>query len=599
MRFETMLMQEKISDNLRCVSHAFWVYFTLYLSLWSWSGGLWAVSPSPEELLSESRRGRVEMIKAVSDFTAIVPTIPTKEELFPYLVILDDLSLLETDYGLESMGQSVVKILGFAVTNASTKWLRLDSDKVEYVEAFMKYADNNVRNNFAEQQDQYLINDPPLEVTLNWIDKSAWAIALANAVRADFFVVLSFEDFQASVVKRAFRDISRLTDENIELIISKVSAIAALNEVDAYMNSLAAQADSVPKVLRSLRFACIFDKSIKSNPRSSVTLQNAAANSINDALQRLINLRGAVPEDEINKAIQILPPPVVANISNLLVSLSDRLVYRDQVDFLLNLARGLSARLGDLGMGQQQVAIDAFASRLQIMKRVYFKNFEGTYGVRFDKLGGGTLTILHTGGGRIAATMSFRDRRSGLEVPYSLFYFEYDGNRALFQSTRFPFDNTEGQLPADNIADLYFQLEENSNCIFGSFGAPMGQDLFRACKEELVTSFDREVPGQPLADVTSLWSGTCAGHDIQLRISQVGRRVVGNWMDRDAWIAVPFAYGVINPMARSVTLTSGQLDVGRFAQARVLFSSEQQIEVEYILAGRGVACHTVFNRLAI
>jgi hypothetical protein len=52
-------------------------------------------------------------------------------------------------------------------------------------------------------------------------------------------------------------------------------------------------------------------------------------------------------------------------------------------------------------------------------------------------------------------------------------------------------------------------------------------------------------------------------------------------------------------MARSVTLTSGQLDVGRFAQARVLFSSEQQIEVEYILAGRGVACHTVFNRLAI
>lgn len=233
------------------------------------------------------------------------------------------------------------------------------------------------------------------------------------------------------------------------------------------------------------------------------------------------------------------------------------------------------------------------------MKRVYFKNFEGTYGVKFDKLGGGTLTILHTGGGRIAATMSFRDLRTGLEVPYSLFYFEYDSDRALFQSTRYPFDNTEGQLPGDNIADLYFQLEDNSNCIFGSFGAPMGQDLFRACKEEVVSSFDRELPGPPVRDITSLWSGTCGGHDIQLRISQVGRRIVGNWMDRDAWLAVPFAYGVVNPLAHSVTLTSGQLDVGRFAQARVLFLSESQVEVEYILAGRGIACHTVFNRLAI
>jgi hypothetical protein len=249
-------------------------------------------------------------------------------------------------------------------------------------------------------------------------------------------------------------------------------------------------------------------------------------------------------------------------------------------------------------MGQQQVAIDAFASRLQIMKRVYYKNFEGTYGVKFDKLGGGTLTILHTGGGRIAATMSFRDFRTGLEVPYSLFYFEYDADRGLFQSTRYPFDNTEGQLPGDNISDLYFQLEENSNCMFGSFGAPMGQDLFRACREELVATFDREIPGSPLGDVTSLWNGSCGGHEIQLRISQVGRRVVGNWMDRDAWLSVPFAYGVMNSTAHSLILTSGQLDVGRFAQARVLFLSEKQVEVEYILAGRGVTCHTLFNRMS-
>lgn len=572
---------------------AFIVSFVLMFA-----GDGWAISPSPEELVTESSRGRLEMIKAVSDLTAKIPSVPTKDELFPYLLILDELSALETSYGLESMGQSVVKIFGFAVTNASTKWMRIDTDRSDYIEAFMRYADNNVRNNLAEQQDQYLINDPPLSVTLNWIEKSAWAISLANAARADFFVVLSFEDFQATVVKRAFKDISNLSDENIELIISKVSAIAALNEVDAYMHSIAAAADTVPKVLRSLRFACIFDKSIKANPRAPVSLQNAAASSINDALQRLINLRGAVPESEVKDAVQILPPAVVANIANLLVSLSDRLVYRDQVDFLLNLAKSLSARLGEFGMGQQQVAIDAFASRLQIMKRVYFKNFEGTYGVKFDKLGGGTLTILHTGGGRLAATMAFRDFRTGLEVPYSLFYFEFDADRKLFQSTRYPFDNTEGQLPGDNISDLYFQLEENSNCIFGSFGAPMGQDLFRACREEVVTTFDREIEGPPLGDVSSLWTGTCAGHEIQLRISQVGRRLVGNWMDRDAWLAVPFAYGVINPYAHSVTLTSGQLDVGRFAQARVLFLSERQVEVEYILAGRGVACHTLFSRMS-
>jgi hypothetical protein len=68
-------------------------------------------------------------------------------------------------------------------------------------------------------------------------------------------------------------------------------------------------------------------------------------------------------------------------------------------------------------------------------------------------------------------------------------------------------------------------------------------------------------------------------------------------MDRDAWIGVPFAYGVVNPLAHSVILTSGELEIGRFAQARVLFLSEQQLEVEYILGGRGVACHSVFSRI--
>lgn len=568
------------------------------IAAWLWSTLLFAISPSPEELIQESSRGRLEMIKAVSDLSSRIPTIPTKEELFPYLLILDELSALEVEYELESMGQSVVKIFGYAVTNAATKWLRLDSDRTEYIEAFMRYADNNVRNNLAEQQDQYLINNPPLDVTINWIDKSAWAISLANAVQADFFVVLAFEDFQATVVKRAFKDISNFSDENIELIISKVSAIAALNEVNAYMHSIAADADSVPKVLRSLRFACIFDKSIKSNPRAPVSLQNASASSINDALQRLINLRGAVPEAEVNAAVQILPPPVVVNISNLLVTLSDRLVYRDQVDFLLNLAHSLSARLGEFGMGQQQIAIDAFASRLQIIKRVYFRNFEGTYGVTFDRLGVGTLTILHTGGGRIAATMAFRDFATGTEVPYSLFYFEFDPDNNTFQSTRHPYSNAEEQLPGDNISDLFFRLEEDSNCIFGTFGAPMGQDAFRACKEEEVTTFDREISGPPLEDVTSLWSGICAGHDIQFRISQVGRRIVGNWMDQNAWAAVPFAYGVVNSVAHSITLTSGQLNIGRFAQARVLFLPENQLEVEYILAGRGITCRSIFRRIS-
>ena len=583
--------------NVSCL-HRFDLFRLVFL-IWGFvlSTSALALSPSPEELLAEARKGRVEFIKVVSDVSGKVSTIPKKEELFPYLLTLDELSQMETSYGLESLGQSVVKILGFAITNASTKWLRLDTDRADYIELFMKYADNNVRSNLAQQQDAYLVYDYPLQDFISLIEKTTRVIQLATTYKADFFVILSFEDFQANVVKRTFANISNLTDDQIELVISKVTAIAALSEIDAYLHSIASAADTVEKVLRSVRFACIFDRSVKQNPRAPMTLKNAAANSINDALQRLVNLRGVLPDKEIQAAVQVLPAPVLANVVSLIINLSDRLVYRDQLEFLLSLARALSKRLGEFGMRQQQIAIDAFTSRMQILLRIYFNQFEGTYGVKFAHLGGGNLTILHTGGGRIAATLSYHDLSSGLEVPLSVFYFEYDETRNLFQSTQYPFDSTEAQIPGDVNLVLYFKLEENSNCLTGEFGAPMAQDSFRACREQTVTSFDKQVEGAPLNDFTSLWEGQCNGHRIKLRISQVGPRIVGNWMDQDAWIAVPLNFGISNPQAHSVLLTSGQLDVGSFAQARVKVQSDTNLEVEYIMAGRGVQCHTNFRRI--
>lgn len=558
---------------------------------------LFAADTSPEGLLDEARKGRVELIKVVSDVTAIVPTIPRKEELFQYFLALDDLSLLEKNYGLESLGQSPVSLLGFALANAATKWIRIDRDQPEYIELFMKYADNIARSNLAGQQSAYLVNDMPVSDVVLLIEKSAWVIQLATVYKSDFYVIVAFEDFQGLVVRRFFVNVATLPDEQIELVISKVTAISALNEVDAFMHVLAANADTAQKVLRALRFACIFDRSVKQNPRSSLALQNAAAGAINDAVQRLINLRGAVPAGEIQAAIQILSPAVVVNVSSLIVTLSDRLVYREQIDFLLALAKALSLRLAELGMGQQQISIDAFVSRLQIMQRVSFKSFEGSYDVKFKRSGNGILTILHTGGGRLAATMSFINYFHGIEMPFSLFYFEYDQATKVFQSTRFPFDNTEGQLPSDMESDMYFSIEEDTGCLVGKFGAPMTQDYFRACLREKVVSFDEEMPGEIVKDYTSLWKGRCGRNSIVLRIAQVGRRLVANWMDNDTWNGVPLNYGIANPLAHSAILTSGPLEVGRFVQVRVRFEADGRLEVEYILAGRGIACHTYFYRL--
>ena len=177
--------------NVSCL-HRFDLFRLVFL-IWGFvlSTSALALSPSPEELLAEARKGRVEFIKVVSDVSGKVSTIPKKEELFPYLLTLDELSQMETSYGLESLGQSVVKILGFAITNASTKWLRLDTDRADYIELFMKYADNNVRSNLAQQQDTYLVYDYPLQDFISLIEKTTRVIQLATTYKADFFVILS------------------------------------------------------------------------------------------------------------------------------------------------------------------------------------------------------------------------------------------------------------------------------------------------------------------------------------------------------------------------------------------------------------------------
>ncbi len=552
---------------------------------------------TPSELLIEAQKGRVEYVRAVSDITGNAATLADRETTLGYLLVLDQLAEIEGGYDLGSMGASPIKALGFALTSAATKWMRIDIDPTSEIGLYLRYASNGSRNSMADiqlhQLDRVL---DPAEYLL-WMERATFCVETTRALGSEIFVVQAFEDLQAAAVKKALLSPLGNQESFIEKVLINSTSLSSLTEIAEFLRRNSVSATSVEVVLRNLKMARIFDRNVKANPSASMTLQGIPGRVIAESLGRLIDLHGAVAKTELQASVDAMDAQSVTSIAGLIIGLSDLLIHKDQVDLLSDLAMILSTKCAELGIGQQQLALETLAAKLAMARTFRDYAFEGSYDVIFSNGKKGIITLLNAGLGLvIAGITTMYGVHDDLEMNYSNFYFKYNEETKRFESFGNPSDSIEFQIRSDINTDLFFRLMPG-NCIAGTFGYPTGQPAFSGCRRETYPVFDKAVGTADPSTFTSLWRGICANHVTELRISQVGRRLQGNWKDLPSWSSYALNFGVIDLNAHSAIMTSGETDAGRFAQARVRFVTKDELEVAFILGGRGLHCHEYFRRV--
>ncbi|NBV50505.1 hypothetical protein EBR78_04695, partial [bacterium] len=71
---------------------------------------------SPQALLEKAKIGRPEFLVVVQDIERFAPTFPAKEQLFPYIQILNELEKIAVSHGVDEISNQVVKKLGWVLT---------------------------------------------------------------------------------------------------------------------------------------------------------------------------------------------------------------------------------------------------------------------------------------------------------------------------------------------------------------------------------------------------------------------------------------------------------------------------------------------------
>lgn len=203
-----------------------------------------AADPSPREALARAGAGRAEFLRAVADVARFAPRLPSKERLYPYMLMLDDLERAGRAYELASLGVDPVKELGAELTRQAGQWLRLDRDSPELLDAFFKWSDNDARVAAAGDSAMLAAAAKSPEELLAWSRGASAALERLKAPRADVPARQAFGDLQGVIVREILARRRELPAARLAEAVDGVSTTQGLSEVLTFLDLETASAPS-------------------------------------------------------------------------------------------------------------------------------------------------------------------------------------------------------------------------------------------------------------------------------------------------------------------------------------------------------------------
>jgi len=192
--------------------------------------------PAPDEVIARAALSRVEFLRAISEVARFAPRLPSKERLYPYVLLLDDLEKTGRAHDVESLAVNPVKDLGAALTRDAGKWLRLDSDDSKYLDAFFKWSNNDTRVTAAGESAILAAASIRPEELLAWNQGALGAIARLKSARTDAPALQAFGDLQGVIAREIIARRTEFTRERLLEAVDGTTTPQGLAELLAFLD---------------------------------------------------------------------------------------------------------------------------------------------------------------------------------------------------------------------------------------------------------------------------------------------------------------------------------------------------------------------------
>lgn len=195
-----------------------------------------AAQPTPREILAQAARGRVDFMRAVSEAERFAPRQPSKEKLYPFVLLLDELEREGRRHDVASLAVDPVKDLGIVLTREASKWLRLDADGEKFLDAFFKWSNNDTRVAAARESALLAAASVRAEELLAWNQGALGALARLKTGRTDAPAIRAFGELQGLVTRELISRRAELPRERLLEAVEATTTPQGLDEVLAFLD---------------------------------------------------------------------------------------------------------------------------------------------------------------------------------------------------------------------------------------------------------------------------------------------------------------------------------------------------------------------------
>lgn len=524
----------------------------------------------------------MSFLRAVAGVDRFAGRLPSKERMFPYVEILDELARIGKGYDFETMGVDPVKDLGASLTNDAAKWVRLDADPPSFLETFLTWATNDTRTTVAGDSALYVAEAATPERLLAWNRGTLAALACLKLLKVDRAVIEAFEELQGVAVREILTRRREFAPALLAQAIKDTRSTPGIEELLALLDQETASAAEPADRARLLEWAVRLSENGRGlGPAAPLRLSAGAGAVVLEALGRALS-RGDAPDPTlVAGAWTALTPSQRNELLGLLVDLyADRPIPRAQIDFLWPLSERIADDL-PADVSERRREFRKLSLRLAALRFAGDRVLEGSYRVRVDGEER-TLVIAELGGGDYA--LDFGSPAPGRDVAAWNVAFRWRGGR--FHADRSETDGVH-PLPADRWPQLLIDPSRDDNPVAGALFDRVELHSFSGERRSRFPVF--ESTGAAMVDLDSwagLYKGKLGDEDASLAVTSLGASLAAGFSRASSTTTISLDEGRYD-RARGAVFLTGAASRGdaSWVQVRGRFSADGRTFAGYYLVG--------------
>jgi hypothetical protein len=541
--------------------------------------------PSAEQVLERARTGRVEMLLALSDMERFSPVAERKEEVYPYVLILDELDEIGQGYDLESFGMNPVEKTGALITRHAAKWIHFTHDDWELLSAFYKWAEDSARFATVDQQSLFIWRTDDLQELLKWHELSVRIVdQLTASETVSPYILKSFESLQADLAKRILTKRDDLTEDEFLAFATGTTARPVIEEISDYLHNAVIDTTDADSLRELLRWTMTFGRSLKDRDvKLPSHLEKLTGQICLEAITKLAYQGRPADVEIVDDLLEIFSGTQFVELTSMLAQLAQGGCHPEATEFLAALGRKLVQRARQLGLRRIRIELERAAARLVVAQAIHRYPLAGLY-----RCGDISITLFKKSDVSLCLGITLVDATDpAASVDVGLCRVLYDLETDEFVGYQYVVRDPYEILPLAANARMRFTVKEFPDGLRIEGQLALGTRI-RNISAKQVRDFSLPVAdAPPLTDYTGTYTGTMNGHPLQLVIGKTNSVVTGWAVYTHQRIRIDFPFAYFAPERNAIYLTTEYLVPTNVKHLNGVLDAEGNLRGEFIVGGTG------------